>query len=169
MTDPLPEGRPAVEQKLTSTCRKLVREIVRQEHKAALATRAAREARDDFAEIKAGLEARFGRELPDDGLLLDLLDLIEVADNDRWLWHGLRNNYGIGIVRDGRSEQSLVRYLAIAFGVIEPEEFGMLFPREVGPGKKGDTLDVNPWHRVLRGTSTAMGNRGRFTLPEVPS
>lgn len=112
--------------------------------------------------IHAAACEKLGREVPTDALLLDVLALIDVEDGDTWVWNGMRNNKGLAVVRPRRSsEVSLVRYLAIEFGLITEDDYGVLYPMN-GPD------DVNPWHRELRAAEKPVGNPNRFgfSLPD---
>lgn len=136
------------------------------------------------AEALAQLEAlrlaaskRFGRDIPSDAGLLDVLDAISIEPGDVWRWNGRRSNLGRPVLRGmgaagHDSETSVMRYLGIAFGVITKDQFGVLYPEH------GDTEDVNPFHRVLRQTALPVGNIKRFgfvarstksSAPESPS
>ena len=78
-----------------------------------------------------------------------------------WRWRGMRNNHGLPTLRSRSArgtEESVIRYLAVEFGVIDADEHGMLFPAN------GDADDVNPWHRTLRRTERPMGNAARYTF-----
>lgn len=91
--------------------------------------------------------------LPNDPVLLDVLGMIEVRSGGYWHWKGLRNNKGLATVRfteDTNVEKSVVRYLAVRFGLIEPDDNGLLYPTH-------ETDDVNPWHRVLRPSAAPIG------------
>lgn len=116
----------------------------------------AREARSDLARIHTDACERFDLDLPLDPFLLDVLELIDVAPANRWLWRGTRNNKGVPTIRHQGHELSLTRYLAIQLGVISGNEFGTLYPVE------GDTEDVNPFHRDLRRAPRPTGNPYRF-------
>lgn len=101
---------------------------------------------------------RFGRPVPDDPDVLDILAQVEVTDGDVWRWQGMRNNKGLATVRRLAGERrpvelSVVRVLAIAFGVISPDWPGMLYPQ-------GSPDDVNPFHRNLRGIDRRFGTFG---------
>lgn len=113
--------------------------------------------------IHSETEARFGRDVPQDALLLDVLACIEVEADDVWRWKGTRNNHGIPTVsmpldsgRRWRSERSLARYLGLAFGVLKDDQFGTFYPAN------GDADDMNPWHRVLRESDLPVGNPDRY-------
>lgn len=149
------------------TARKALAEANRWQVRAEEAKAAAESAMRELADLHRKACERFGRDLPTDALLLDVLDLVKVVDGDRWLWKGNRNNKDLATIRarfgagSHLSERSLVRYLAIELGVISEDDEGMLYPRD------GDVDDVNPFHRVLRRTDAPMGNPNRFgfTLP----
>lgn len=148
--------RPAPDQAFRSEARKLWSEMVRQRKRAEEATDRADSAAHELETMRAKAEKRFKRPVPGDALLLDVLDMIDVQKGDRWVWLGMRNNKALATIRLHASEQSVVRVLAIAFGVIEDDDFGVLYPRD------GDTEDVNPWHRTLRESPRSIGNRKRF-------
>lgn len=120
------------------------------------------EARELLERLHRTLEERFGRSIPLNALLLDVLALVDVEEGDVWRWLGPRNNQGVPVIRVDRAEKTLVRYLALAFGVIGEDDFGVLYPAA------GDPDDVNPWHRTLRRTTRPVGNphRWAFTLED---
>lgn len=104
--------------------------------------------------------ARFGRPVPSDPEVLDILAQIDIEPGDVWRWKGLFNNKALPTYKvrstAGRSERSVVRMLSVAFGLIEPGDGGLLYPI-------GDKDDVNPWHRRHRiGTNRQMGNPHRY-------
>ena len=152
-------GRPTVEQRLGNSARMAAAEVERQEGRAEKALAEAAVARRRLDGIHREAVARFGRAIPFDPQLLDVLDSITVEAGDRWRWKGMRNNHGLPTVRrfGGETiERSLVRYLAIAFGVIGPDDHGSLYPAH------GDADDVNPWHRRLRRADAPTGNPDRY-------
>lgn len=98
---------------------------------------------------------RFGMEVPRDPFLLDVLASITVENpGEKWRWSGGTNNHGVPSVRiESRSERSVVRVLAEAFGIVTPEQNGILYPTT-------DRDDVNPFHRTLRiGSNKPIGAR----------
>lgn len=97
---------------------------------------------------------RFGMTVPADPFLLDVLAQIDVENpGEVWRWRGNSNNHGTMTVRTSRQERSVVRFLAEAFGVVGPDDEGLLYPL-------GDRDDVNPWHREWRpGTGQPVGRR----------
>lgn len=133
----------------------------RQERHAAVALERAADAKADLLAIHQKTEERFGRDVPPDAFLLDVLDLIEVREGDRWIWRGRRNNLGLPSLRVERGEKSLARFLAIQFGVITEEEFGVMYPND------GDADDVNPFHRTFRATGIPIGNVARYRFGDV--
>lgn len=151
-------ARQPTEQALLSTNRKAWREYERQRLRAQDAQRIADEAKADLELAWKAACARFGRDVPRDALVLDVLELVEVVDGDRWLWHGIRNNKRLPVVRMGRSEQSACRFFAIEFGVIDNEWSGTLYPVD------GDVDDINPFHRSLRASERPTGNPNRYAL-----
>ena len=85
---------------------------------------------------------------PNNAIILDILELVEVVAPDYWLWHGMTNNKGLPTVRyrtDGSAatERSVVRVLAEAFGVVDEDWEGILYPLN-------GTDNVNPWQREKR-------------------
>jgi hypothetical protein len=150
------------EQRLKSDGRKLLRRRERCLDQIAALTA---EYDDVNAELNAWLareSARFGIEVPPNVLLLDVLAIIEVQPSGAWLWRGTFNNQGTPTVRmreGGRhgSERSVARFLAEAFGLIDPEWEGILYPTN-GPE------DVNPWNRTLRAfpPGKVRGNPNRY-------
>jgi len=157
-------ARPAPNSALTNQARKTLSAALRWERKADEAGQQATLARDELTMLHRKTCEKFGRQVPTDALLLDVLGDIDVEDGDRWIWQGARNNKDLPVVKtsNGR-ELSLIRYLAIEFGVISPDDFGTLHP-------KGDVEDVNPWHRTLRRSTHPMGNPNRFgfTIKDTP-
>ena len=107
--------------------------------------------------------ARFGRTLPTDALVLDVLLSVRVDPGDVWTWKGMVNNKGLPTFRIERSdenpnggERSVVRLLAVAFGVIDPDDPVLLYPTT-------SPRDVNPFHRKLRRGVKPTGNPRRYT------
>jgi hypothetical protein len=151
------------EQVLRSEARKAFRESQRQRRREAAAREAAEAAEADLDAIHAAAEERFDLQIPKDALLLDVLEQIEVQGDDRWVWRGRRNNHNLpsiwlrNEVNGNGQEISIVRYLAVAFRVIDEHEFGMLYPTN------GDRDDVNPWHRKLRPMDRPAGNPTRYS------
>lgn len=143
---------------MQSENRKLLREYDRQQRRAEAAKEAADLAHTDLLAAHTLAEKRFGLVVPLDALLLDVLELVDVEPGEVWRWRGMRNNYGIPTVRHDRDEKSLPRYLAIAFGVISEDEYGVLYPVD-------DPEDMNPRHRTLRRTEKPIGNRRRYEIP----
>lgn len=163
MTDALSQTghqRPAGELRLDNRARLAAAALKRYERKAAEATELAEVERAYLAGRHRDACERFDLDLPFDPLLLDVLDSIDVVAANRWIWRGSRNNNGLATLRyydeAKHHEHSLVRYLAIQLGVIEPDEHGTLYPVE------GDTEDVNPFHRDLRASPRSVGNHVRF-------
>lgn len=147
------------EQAMPNDARMALRRFLRAEAKEEEARQAKEEAQAVLDAIHIATEARFGRQVPRDALLLDVLGQVEVEEGDVWRWRGWTNNHGTATFRtpDGRGERTVVRYLAISFGVIAEGTFGMLFPAN------GDRDDLNPWHRKLRESADPIqGNRFRF-------
>lgn len=154
--------RPPSELRLGSQARKALAELTRWQRRADEAAEHITGARDELTAMHRRACERFGRSLPPDALLLDVLELIEVEDGDVWRWKGRRNNKGLATVmirrpaRKGSYERSLVRYLALELGVIDEGEWGVLYPAN------GDADDVNPWHRTLRRAGEPVGNPTRY-------
>lgn len=154
---------------MTNRARKLLAEVNRWEQRRAEADEALAAAQTELTTIWQKACDRFGRSVPTDAFFLDVLDSIDIEDGEVWRWRGMTNNKGLAVVRSrsGRkagSEESLVRFLAVAFGIIEPEEFGSLYPAN------GDPDDINPWHRTLRRSERPLGNPDRFAFsPKVAS
>jgi len=158
-------GRPAPNSALGNQARKALAAALRWERKADEAAQQATLARDELTMLHRKTCEKFGRQVPTDALLLAVLENIDVEDGDRWIWQGARNNRDTPVVKPGNGrEVSLVRYLAIEFGRISPDDFGSLYPDE------GDVDDVNPWHRTLRRTEHPTGNPNRFgfTIKDTP-
>lgn len=132
------------------SARQIAARAARAERKAAAASRQAQAAARDLAALHAATEARFGMSIPCDPFLLDVLAMIAVRPGGVWHWTGQRNNRGIATVRVGLGERSVVRYLALAFGVIGPDDNGVLYPTA---GRD----DLNPWRRVLRVSARPVG------------
>jgi hypothetical protein len=147
---------------LPRRARALARERDRQSDKAIKAATAAHAAAQELTRLHSETCQRFGRDVPMDPELLDVLGQIDVVAGDRWLWLGSHNNHGVPVVRlrsPGKyHESSAARYLALAFDVIQPGEHGVLYPRD------GDRDDINPWHRRLRRTPTSLGNPHRYDV-----
>ena len=152
-------ARPPAEQRISNRARLLAAEAERESSKAERHRRAAAEANDDLRRLHADACERFDRNFPLDPLLIDVLESVVIKPGDRWIWLGVRNNKDLAVIRRARGhELSVVRYLAIALGVIDENENGALYPAA------GDTEDINPFHRVLRGrpTTPRYGNHERF-------
>lgn len=156
-------GRPPAERRMGHDARRLVADAERWEREAAHAAAQAAARRSELAEAHRQACERFGVDLPVDGLLLDVLALVDVEPGDRWVWKGMRNNHGVPTYRitsvkgeHGAQERSVARYLALALGVIGPDEHGTLH------STNGDTDDVNPWHRALRRSDSPVGNFDRY-------
>lgn len=155
MTSPTSRRRP-VQTRLDNTMRKLAREAERERAAADQHRRRADAASQALYERWHREWKRFGRDdLPRDPFLLDVLASVVVEPGDKWRWLGGTNNDGVPTVRTPdpqRGERSVVRVLAEAFGVVDPETNGVLYPAN------GDRTDVNPFHRVLRaGSNKPMG------------
>lgn len=156
--------RPPSDLPLDNQARKALAALQRWQKRAADATETAEASRQDLLTIHRKTSERFARDIPFDALLLDVLDLIDIEDGDRWLWRGTRNNKGTPTLRvhtsraNNGNERTVVRYLAIAFGVISEDDWGVLYPVD------GDKADVNPWHRRLRRSNLPIGNPGRYTF-----
>lgn len=154
--------RTPVDLRIGNRARRAHAAVTRWEQRAAEATEQADVARQELAVIHRTMCDRFGRAIPADAFLLDVLELIDITDGDRWEWRGGRNNKGLAVVRripgspSAASETSVVRYLAIEFGVIDADDHGVLYPID------GDIEDVNPWHRKLRRSERPAGNPNRF-------
>ena len=150
------------EQKLRSEYRQKVR---RRDVAMTKAAALYAEADDLLADLLAqvGRESeRFGVEVPCDGLILDILELVEVEPDGTWSWSGGTNNKGLPTVRwrpDTRSasERGVTRVLAEAFGLIDPDWEGLLYPLR-------GTQNVNPWHREMRAfpPGKVRGNANRY-------
>lgn len=147
--------------RLTNRARMAHAEMVRWERRRDEASERVHAANVDLASMWQETCERFGRDdIPTDALLLDVLESIDVEAGDVWRWNGVRNNKGLATLRRGRNgtEVSLVRYLAESFGIVEPDEYGLLYPAN------GDPDDVNPWHRTLRRSQQPVGDGHRFTF-----
>lgn len=143
---------------LRNDARMALSRFVRAQARAAEAQAEANAAEDELAGIHRSIEERFGRQVPANALLLDALAHIEIEDGDRWRWQGLRNNKGLAVIKTDRtSERSLVRFLAIQFGLIDEDDYGLLYPLT-------DPDDVNPWHRELRASDGPIGNADRWAF-----
>jgi hypothetical protein len=105
------------------------------------------ELRADLLDWKWRESKRLGVDVPANALLLDILELIEITEDDKWLWLGVTNNKNLPTIRyrDGQKahERSVVRVLAEFFEIIDEDWEGTLYPTN-------GTDDVNPWHRELR-------------------
>lgn len=163
-SSPLP-FRPRAEAHMSNDARLLASRL----HRAERRRDAAQEEIDlvlrDLSELHTATEERFGRPVAPDALLLDVLASVDIADGDVWLWKGMRNNHGLPTMKyvEGRRnhEKSVIRYLAIQFGVITDEDEGTLYPDD-------DPDDINPWHRTLRRSPEPLGNRWRFQPKPQP-
>lgn len=166
MSEPL-ALRPPAETRISNEARLLASRLRRAEQRLTAAQEEADAVTDELTALHRRAEERFGRPITPDALLLDVLASVVITDRDVWLWRGMRNNHGLPTVKyvEGRrnQEKSVVRYLAIAFGVITDEDNGVLYPDE-------DADDINPWHRTLRRSPEPTGNRWRFQpkLQEAP-
>lgn len=148
--------------RLGNEARKALARLHRWEKRLATAQDEVESAQSDLATLHRKACERFDRDLPQDALLLDVLESIEVEEGDRWLWRGVRNNKGLATLRHrptrgAGQELSVVRFLAITFGVIEETDNGQLYP------VNGDTDDVNPFHREFRRSEKPFGNPNRYT------
>lgn len=139
--------RQPTEQSLQSEARKKARRLYKIENLLAELKFEQEELKDELVRWKWKESERLGVDVPADALILDILALIEVGPEDSWIWLGIRNNKNLPTVRyrDGVSahERSVVRVLAEAFGIVEPDWEGILYPTN-------GTDDVNPWHREKR-------------------
>lgn len=154
--------RPPTERPIDHQARKLQADIDRLDRSLRRLAERRRAALGALRKMRDDAEVRFGRPVPLDGMVLDILGQITVEEGDVWKWHGCRNNHNMPTFRTGRTpsapnggERSVVRILAVAFGVIKDDEAGILYPR-----KKG-TDDVNPWHRTI-GKGKGPGNHKRY-------
>lgn len=159
MSAPLP-FRPPPEARMSNEARLLASRLRRAEQRRDAAEQDAELASAELTGLYVKARERFGRDIPADALLLDVLASIDIEQpGDIWRWNGTRNNKGLPTMKyvEGRRnhEKSVIRYLAIAFGIISEEDDGLLYPDE-------DPDDINPWHRTLRRASTPQGNRWRF-------
>ena len=152
-----------VERRLDNRARLLLAEKRRLEKRIAKDTEQLGAVTADLIEIHHSAQERFGVKVPLDALLLDVLGQIDVEDDSRWRWRGQRNNKRLGVVKTLNREMSVVRYLAIEFGVIGEDDQGLLYPAH------GDADDINPWHRKFRRAEAPVGNpdRFRFSLEET--
>lgn len=154
--------REPAEIRLGNDARKALARLRRWEKRLATAQDEIDAAQADLATLHRKACERFDRDLPQDALLLDVLEMIDIEEGNRWLWRGTRNNKGLATVRHHPSkarsyELSVVRYLGIALGVINEDDEGTLHP------VNGDVEDVNPWHRKLRRSEKPVGNPTRYT------
>jgi hypothetical protein len=151
-------SRVPVEQAQVNDARMAAGRLARAQRTARAAQVAERAAAADLAAIHQAAVEKFG-DVPCDPFLLDVLAMIDVRPDGTWHWKGGRNNKNCAVVRlplEGRgSERSVVRYLALAFGLIGPDDHGTPYPTH-------GTHDVNPWHRVLRASAERQGNPHRF-------
>lgn len=122
---------------MDATWRNMARTLERENRKADAARKRAQAADAALAAQLNRESMRFGRTIPADPFLLDILSQIDVVNP--------------GEPRPGASERSTVRVLAEAFGVVSPEQNGVLYPL-------GSRDDVNPFHRQHRpGSNAPMG------------
>lgn len=152
--------RPGEELRLSNEARKLKAEMDRAQQRAEKAQEEAAAARGELLQLHKHACEKFGREVPPDAMLLDVLASIVIEPGDVWRWLGTRNNKNLATIRmraHQNAEVSLVRYLAVEFGVISDDDYGILYPT-------GDPDDVNPWHRTLRRTSYPVGNINRYAF-----
>jgi len=151
--------RPGTPLRLGNRARLAAAELARQHHRLAEAQSAVDAANGELVGIQNELRARFQRPIPFDPRLFDVLDHVEIEDGDCWRWLGGRNNRNLpvirGIVGESHTERSVIRYLALCFGVIGEGDHGSLYPT-------GALDDVNPWHRRLRRADRPTGNPHRF-------
>jgi hypothetical protein len=153
--------RKVSERPLESRWRGAARALERERQKEDAHRAAAQRLDADLARQLNAESMRFGVTVPADPLLLDVLAQIDVENpGEVWRWRGNSNNHGTMTVKWGRSERSVVRFLAEAFGVVEPDAEGLLYP-------KGDRDDVNPWHREWRaGSGMPVGRRAGMVGPK---
>jgi len=154
---PKAKRRPPPDAHIGNEARMLHSRLQRAERRAAEAEQEALDLQLQLAQLHARLCERFGRDVPQNALLLDVLEQIEVEDGDVWRWRGRRNNHDLPTLRINRAEKSVIRYLAIEFGVISEDDFGLLYPTG------GDPEDINPWHRRMRASTRPIaGQRWDF-------
>lgn len=152
--------RKLTERPLNPRWRTVARAIERERGKEAAHRAEAERCEVEFLHHLNAESMRFGVTVPPDPFLLDVLGQIDVENpGEVWRWRGNSNDHGTMTVRTQRSERSVVRFLAEAFGVVGPDDEGLLYPR-------GDRDDVNPWHRDWRpGTGVPVGRRGGMDAP----
>lgn len=159
--------RQRAEQKATHQHRQRAQQIDNLTRQIDLRT-ARRQALDDGLELaRAALAQRLGRPwIPEDptGLLYDVLERVEVMPDGGWRWLGMTNNQGLASVkRPDRSEVSVRRFLAIAFGVIGPDDQVQL--RGDMRSSRCGYVDVSPFRctisKPLR-DGKLLGNPRRF-------
>lgn len=155
---PKPGTQRVVGLPLARKARSLLRAAERAEVRLAEAKVEAEDARGALNRMHTEANRRLGVDVPRDALLLDVLELVDVEDGNRWTWRGTTNNKQLATVKADGREMSLVRFLAIAFGIIDETWQGLLYPTD------NDTEDVNPWHRQLRESDAPLGNPKRFTF-----
>lgn len=152
------------QQRVTNRARMALAAADRAERRMQAARDEGDRARADLTAIWLETCARFGREVPRDALVLDVLDSVVVEAGDCWRWLGPTNNKSLPCFRSpvdssaGRGERSVVRFLAVAFGVIASDDWGVLYPTG------GRTWDVNPFNRTLRRSSAPIGNPARYAF-----
>lgn len=145
--------------RIANRSRKLLRSAERWERRRDEAIVQATQARDDLAAIHSAACERFGRDILEDALVLDVLESITIAPDDVWLWDGGRNNAGTPIFRSDRGEHTVGRFLGVAFGLIGPNDYGSFYPKP-----EYDALDMNPWHRVMRSALSPIGYPDRYRI-----
>lgn len=113
---------------------------------------------------------KFGCVIPEDptGDLYDILDRVEPMPDGGWRWLGGLNNKGLPVLkRSASSEVSVVRYLAVAFGVVDKDWEGILYPLRKGWYEEVGYVDVQPFRRRPRALPPGKrrGNPTRHTAP----
>jgi hypothetical protein len=108
----------------------------------------AKRARARIDSLRIAASIRLGVEVPNDPVVIDVLEAVDVGPGDIWYWTGrVRSDHGYPVIRLGRLERSVVRLLAIGFGLVD-EGAPLLYPRNARRHLKGGADDMNPWHRL---------------------
>jgi hypothetical protein len=149
-----PNNRKANQLHLSNAARTAHAAALRADRRAEVAHQEADAFRAEVEALRVIASTRLGVDVADDPLLVDVCSLIDLEQPGAvWRWRGIRNpSHGTPIISMKGHTLTVVRYLAIAFNVIDPSWNGILHPLN------GQQTDVSPWHRQLRPSAEKVGN-----------